>query len=899
MTERQGFLSRMADFGRAMIGGLGALSCRWPVVTLAIGVLLSVLAGWYSAENLTISTSTSDMISPEAAFRQHTEEYRQAFPFADDQIVVVVDSPSPDQSDAAAVRLAERLSTRTDVLSSVEVPSADPYFRRYGLLFLDTEKLQDLATRLAGAQAALGALNAAPNLQGLADLLDLILTHTDEGAPASPTELLDRLAVSTATVADGHPVPLSWTGLVQAAEEEDRAANRRFVVVRPVLDDTSFGRGRPAVDAVREAVAAVKAEPVGQAVEMRVTGAVPLRQTELDTVANSAGLATILSFILVSAVLIVGMRSWRLIVCIMVLLLLGLTLNAGAAALTVGRLNLISITCAVMFFGLGDDYGGHLGLRYQEELRRGLPPLAAAIEAVREVGPALVLSTVCAIIGFLSFVPTPYLGLAEFGIISALGMAVALIISLTLLPALIVLMRPGPGVPQPERQDRGFAGWVTRRHRAILVLAGASAVLSIAALPLVRLDVNPLNLQDERTEAVATYRDLAATPRTSPYSINILTPNLDAAQALADRLRLLPESGGVRTFASFIPKDQEAKLPILADMELLRGPSLTAPATTAALDQDGLEHAFGMLKRVLGDYLSEKGNGPPDLRAAVQRFAGALARIQPSQLATLDGALTGGVPPLLDRLREGMAVEQPVTAADVPDSLKSRWIAEDGRARVEVLPTHDISDSREMADFADAVLAVAPNATGAPVTVTEAARVVGSSFLEATALTLVLMVLLLVAVQRSVTGMVLILAPLILAALWTMATAGLLDIPFNFANVIVIPLLFALGVSSSIHMVARGQDLVREGASESDFGIELLVTSTPRAVLVSTLTTSTAFATLAISSHRGLSSMGILLAISITYTVISSLVVLPALMILWHRLRLRRRPAIRERSPTR
>lgn len=891
MRKRQGALDRMADFGRALIGGLGALSCRRPGVTLAVWVLLSVLAGWYSAENLTMNTSTADMISPETAFRQNTDEYRRAFPFADDQIVVVVDSPSADRSDAAAVRLAERMSARTDVLSSVEVPSADPYFNRYGLLFLDTEKLQDLATRLAGAQAALGALNAAPNLQGLADLLDLILTHTDEGAPATPTDLLDRLAVSTATVADGQPMPLSWTGLVQA-EEEDRTANRRFVLARPVLDNSSFGRGRPSVAAVREAIAAVQAEPVGQGVEMRVTGAVPLRQTELDTVANSAGLATILSFILVSAVLIAGMRSGRLIACIMVVLLLGLTLNAGAAALAVGRLNLISVTCAVMFFGLGDDYGGHLGLRYQEELRRGLPPLAAAIEAVKAVGPALVLSTACAMIGFLSFVPTAYLGLAEFGIISALGMVVALLVSLTLLPALIVLLRPGPGIPAPERQDRGFAGWVTRRHRAILALAGASAVLSMAALPLVRLDVNPLNLQDERTEAVATYRDLAATPRTSPYSVNILTPDLEAAQALADRVRTLPESGGVRTFASFIPKDQEAKLPILADMSLLLGPSLTAPATAAALDQGGLERAFGMLKTVLAGYLSEKADSPPELRAAARRLSDALARVPPAQLATLNAALTGGVPPLLDRLREGMAVEQPVTAADVPDSLKARWIAADGRARVEVLPTHDISDSREMADFADAVLAVAPNATGAPVTVTEAARVVGSSFLEATALTLVLMVLLLVAVQRSVTGMVLILAPLVLAALWTMATAGLLDIPFNFANVIVIPLLFALGVSSSIHMVSRGQDLVREGASDSAFGIELLVTSTPRAVLVSTLTTSTAFATLALSSHRGLSSMGVLLAVSITYTVISSLVVLPALMILWHRWRLRRRSAV-------
>lgn len=884
-------LDRLTAFGRALIARASAACCRWPVTTVVITVLLSALATWYSAERLAINTSTADMIAPEAAFRRNTDAYRQAFPFADDQIVVVVDSPSPDQSDAAALRLADLMAGYPQALASAEVPSADPYFRRYGLLFLDTDALQDLATRLAGAQAALGALNAAPNLRGLADLLDLVLGHTDENAPASLADLLNRLADSAESVADGRPVPVSWTGLVQG--EEDQIGNRRFVLVQPRLDNASFERGRPAMDAVRAAIADLENEPAGQGVELRVTGAVPLRQTELDTVASTAGLATILSFVLVSAVLIIGMRSGRLIACVMLLLLLGLSLNAGAAALTVGQLNLISVTCAVMFFGLGDDFGSHLGLRYQEGLRLGLSRVAAAVEAAKGVGPALVLSTTCAVIGFLSFVPTDYVGMAEFGIISALGMGIALFISLTVLPALIVLLRPGPGVAPPEREDRGFAGWVTRNSRAILIGAGISAAASVAALPLVRLDVNPLNLQDRRTEAVRTYRELAETPRTSPYSINILTPDLEAAQALAERLRPLPESGGVRTFASFIPKDQEAKLPILADMDLLLGPSLTAPPTAPELDEAERAEAFAALKTVLARDIADK-SGAPDVRAAVERFARALDRVPEGRLAALDDALTSGLPPLLDRLREGIAVDRPVTAEDVPESIRRRWIAPDGRARVEVLPTHDISDSREMARFADAVLAIAPDATGAPVTVTEAARVVRAAFAEATGLTLVLIALLLVLVQRSLSGLVLILAPLLLAALWTVATAGVLGIPFNFANVIVIPLLFALGVSSSIHMVARGQDLVREGAPEASFGIELLVTSTPRAVLVSTLTTSTAFATLGISSHRGLSSMGILLAISITYTVIASLVVLPGLMIAWHRHRTRARPP----SPT-
>jgi len=188
-------------------------------------------------------------------------------------------------------------------------------------------------------------------------------------------------------------------------------------------------------------------------------------------------------------------------------------------------------------------------------------------------------------------------------------------------------------------------------------------------------------------------------------------------------------------------------------------------------------------------------------------------------------------------------------------------------------------------------MAVAPTATGAPVTVTEASRVVMGSFREATLLTIGLIVVLLLVIQRSLVSVLLILAPLMLGALYTLAASALLGIPFNFANVIVIPLLFGLGVASSIHMVDRGLDLARELPPGRRFGIDLMLTSTPRAVLVSTLTTATAFATLSLSDHRGLSSMGILLAIAILFTLICSLVVLPSLMMEWER---RRRRAVAE-----
>jgi predicted RND superfamily exporter protein len=93
-------------------------------------------------------------------------------------------------------------------------------------------------------------------------------------------------------------------------------------------------------------------------------------------------------------------------------------------------------------------------------------------------------------------------------------------------------------------------------------------------------------------------------------------------------------------------------------------------------------------------------------------------------------------------------------------------------------------------------------------------------------------------------------------------------IPFNFANIIVVPLLIGLGVASGIHLVMRAR-------KNRD---DLMGTSTPRAVLFSALTTVASFGSLSVSGHRGTASMGELLTIAISLTLICALVVLPGLV---------------------
>jgi uncharacterized protein len=95
--------------------------------------------------------------------------------------------------------------------------------------------------------------------------------------------------------------------------------------------------------------------------------------------------------------------------------------------------------------------------------------------------------------------------------------------------------------------------------------------------------------------------------------------------------------------------------------------------------------------------------------------------------------------------------------------------------------------------------------------------------LFATAAACGLVILVLLVVFRRLLDVALVLAPLLLAGLLMLGYTVIAGSPFNFANVIVLPLLIGLGADSSIHYVMRA----REEAGNH----EIAETSTPRAVL--------------------------------------------------------------------
>jgi hopanoid biosynthesis associated RND transporter like protein HpnN len=830
---------------------------RHAVAVLALIGVVTGVAFWYTANNLAIKTSTADMIDAKTPFRTNAIAFDAAFPQFNDLIVLVIDAPSAAAARTAARSLASELQQRPHLFIRAEAPQLDPYFQRNGLLFLDIAELDALADRLARGAPFLAALADRPNLAGLFGIVGRMLSGDDANVdPADAARLLDKISDIAQAQADRQPGDFAWRALF---DPETQRGRRQIVIAQPRLDGGGFAPASQALSEIRR----IAGELSG--VTIRLTGSAALAHEELQSVEVGGKTAGWLSLTLVIVLLIAGLRSARLILPTLVTLVAGLIWTATFAALAIGHLNLISVAFAVLFIGLGVDFSIHYCLRWREYAGQeaALPRTADA------VGRSLAIGALCAAIGFASFLPTDYKGLGELGLISSGGMAIAFFMNMTLLPAMLALFGgTGSGnsggaarTPAPARDP-----FAQRFHRPILAVAACVGVLAAAALPFAQFDFSPMNLKDPASESVAAFNDLAREPGSGVYVIDVLATDEADAARIAARLATLPEVGRVVTLESFVPNNQAEKLAVIEDMSFFLSAVLSASPADSAPPPLATLREF---RKSLADLAA--GHQDQTLRQSTQRLALLLDTLNDAANAQgLEQRLTTGLPSLLSDLRLLLSV-QPVTREDIPQRLRRSWIAEDGRIRVQAWPAKAITGNNDLRRFAAAVLAVAPRAVGTPVTITQAGGAVVAAFRQATATAFVLVAIVLLVLLRRFSDTMLVLAPLVLAAMLTGATSVILDLPFNFANVIVLPLLFGLGVASGVHLVLRRR---RTGNAA-----ELLHTSTPRAVLYSALTTIASFGSLALSGHRGMTSMGQLLTIAIAYTLICTLIVLPALMV--------------------
>jgi hypothetical protein len=501
----------------------------------------------------------------------------------------------------------------------------------------------------------------------------------------------------------------------------------------------------------------------------------------------------------------------------------------------------------------------------------------ALVAAAECGGHALALAAIAAAIGFFSFLPTDYLGLAELGLIAGTGILIALLTSFTLLPALIVLLPKMKQTMSQNQQTHGLHwGRIPRYKKSILTIVAAGIMVSIILIPRVKFDFDPLKLRDPNTESVSTLYDIMSERRSSPYSITILNKSLDEADRLSEKISSLPTVSATETLSSLIPENQDKKLELIENLSFILLPSLFTDTSYSKPTLSTLQKSFKSLNARLTVLLREPSTDNftkifTRLNRVMSQFKEETELTQ-SALDQLDFLLLSSLPKRLNELRQTLDANK-ITLSSLPKPLRNRQVSTDGKAKLEVYPKRDMQSRKNLKTFVREVQKIAPSATGTPVTIFEAGITVIRAFTQATITTIILITILILYTTRQLREIILILTPLFLATLMTASASVIFSIPFNFANIIVLPLLFGLGIAGNIHMVMREREM--------NLTEEMMVSTTPRAVVFSALTTIGSFGSIALSSHPGTSSMGVLLTIAIVSTLTCTLIVLPTMMGLW------------------
>ena len=842
-------------------------STRIALLTVLIALALSAAAGVYTARNFAINTDINTLISPDLDWRKRDNQFEKAFD-RERTILAVVEAPTPELTRTAAAALEKKLSGDTKHFESVQPLGSGEFFEKNGLLFLPAEEVAKVTGEFTSAAPLIEIIAGDPSIRGLTGALETGLAGVTRGQVKldSTERPFNLIAQTVENVLSKGNATFSWRELVSDKPLTD-SDRRAFIEFKPILDYKALEPGKAATDAIREAALELKF-PTEYGARVRLTGPVPIANEEYATVQDGAIVNGIGTVFVVLLILWMALHSGKIIFAVFVNLFIGLAITTAVGLMMVGSLNLLSIAFAVLFVGLGVDFGIQYSVRYRSERFKNDDMMLALQNAAERSAVPLSLAAMATAAGFLCFLPTDYKGISELGKIAGAGMLIAFLTSITVLPALLRLLNP-PG----EKEPVGYAflaplDYFLEKHR-VVIIAG-TILISLAGLPLLyfmKFDFNPINLRNAKVESIATFLDLRSDPNTGANAINVMTNSQADAKKIEARLEKVPEVLRVMSLDSFVPQDQPAKLKLIAQGAKTLNPALNPDSIDAppsdAENVESLKGAAESLRKTAGD-----AKGPGAL--ASRRLADALSKLAEANQATRDKAQAIFVAPLtivLEQLKNSLQA-QPVSLETLPHELVESWKTKDGLMRVEAHPRGDPNDNDTLRRFANAVLAAEPNAIGGPVSILKSGDTVVEAFIHAGIGALLVISLLLWLALRRVTDVLLTLVPLLVAGAVTLEICVLIGLPLNFANIVALPVRLGVGVAFKISYVTAR----RSGRTN------LLQTSLTRAIFFSALTTATAFGSLWLSSHPGTASMGKLLALSLVTTLAAVLLFQPALM---------------------
>jgi hopanoid biosynthesis associated RND transporter like protein HpnN len=868
--------------------------CRYPVTVLAVSLLLSALSIVTALTTLQYHTQRNDLLSAHKDYQKRWQRYLDEFGDDDDMVVVVrgTDRTKMEQAlEAVAARIREQPTLFNRLFYKVDLR----HLHDRALMLLPVEQIADIRRSLEDMNLLLELGPLAWRGLGLLNLLQeaqFRLAHRKPGPLSESdqkffTQLLAVTRSAAAMVRDPAHYTNPWSSMTnRPVGEKDQLAEPQyffnndetlaFLLVRPIKEKESFTAALRSVSAMRKILAEVREQfPL---LDLGLTGMPVLETDEMAAAGSDTSLASWLAIVGAVLLFFVVYRGIAYPLLTIATLLIGTSWAMGWTTLTVGHLNILSATFAIMLIGMG-DYGVLWVMRYEHARREGLSVREALLHTTEHeaIGNLTAASTLA--LAFFAAILADFKAVAELGWIAGCGVILCALACFTVLPAILMLCDRRVVQPRtilslrdhvPETWLAGFRG----RPTTFLTVAAVAVLALVSCGFWVTYDHNLLHLQAQNLDSVRWEMDLIEhTAGASWHALSICdTP--EAALALKARLEQLPEVSRVVEVATLVPPRQQEKMALLEairhKLRCLPQRGQTIPhsqpnvATVVRLAREAQSHLhpedvglLGHLYQALGQLEEQVG--------MVREPATAALRLQ-----MFDQQMTADLAEDLHRLAD-VSHPVPITLDDLPPDMRDRQVSKSGKWLLRVFARDCLWDFEPLEHFVQEIRKVDPEATGKPFGTVEGLKAMKDGLQRAGVYAFLVIAAVLLLDFRRVGHTLVALAPLILGVLLTLGIVGLIGMPLNPANMIAFPLILGVGVDNGVHILHDWLIRRREGKTSISYAIG-------RGVLVKALTSMVGFGTLMISTERGLAGLGFLLTVGVCCSMISALFLLPMIL---------------------
>lgn len=876
------------------------LSCRRPVVTTVISLLLAVAGVTYTFHALTFGTSGRDLLPKDAGYVVRYNQYTREFGELED-IVIVIEARTFEAAKAYAARLVHELRSAPIKFPRVAYRVDPQRFEGRHLLYLPTEQLKEVRDRIFDYQEFMESFAGDPSLARLVEGANAAMASAfvsnlfDLGLEKGGGENTRFLQLVLEQIADrlDRPTPYRspWGTLFSLG---DRPADAGYflsddksllfaLVETPKSDKGSFMGDRRAIEVIRGVMATLKTDFPN--VQAGVTGGPTLSNDEMTAAFEDSSVATVIAFAL--TLLVMMLAFWRVGKPLLMLAVLAVTLawSIGIITLTVGHLTIFSVMFISIVIGIGIDYGIYFLFRYEEEIFLGRNLKEALELTAARTGPGMLIGALTAGCTFYVLMLTDFRGIQELGFIAGTAILMAWLGMMTLFPALLMLVdshhaaRPRNQAPRAhaiERMHVPVLDRITSYPKTVLAVAGVATVASLWAVPYVGFDYNLLNLQAKGTESVVWERRILATTGRSGFNGLASAKTLEELRKKQEAFEKLPSVSEVDSVLRVIPDNQPEKIAIVKTFAPVVAP--VRVGRSSPVDIERLARALEELQRRLDIFATEAGDKlPADLKDLRARTAALLKTLRTTDREVAEPALSHLQAQLYrDFTSKFFDLQRnlkprPVLLADVPEEIHRKFIGKRGDFLIQIHPKVDIWEREGARTFVRELRSVDPDVTGAPIITYEAIGYMERAYYQGTIYAFVAVGILSLLMIRRVKETLLALLPLVLALLWTVGLMRVFGIQFNMANVWGLPLIIGASAEFGLNVVVR----YLEGR---DHGGPLVARSTVMAVALSGVSTIVGFGSLMIARHQGIYSLGLLLTLGSACGLFAALAVLPVLL---------------------